>query len=63
MFGERHIHHVVNEYVEHYNLERPHKGLGYLRPIESDAPSPREGPVLYRKRLGGLLRSYHREVA
>ena len=25
---------VIGQYIEHYNLERPHKGLDYNRPIE-----------------------------
>ena len=24
LFGERHVRHVIDEYVEHYNHERPH---------------------------------------
>jgi putative transposase len=63
LFGERHVHYVVNEYVSHYNTERPHKGLDYHRPIESDVPLPREGPIQCRERLGGLLKSYYRDAA
>ena len=28
ILGERHLRHVVDEYVEHYHLERNHQGLG-----------------------------------
>jgi len=62
-FGERHLRHVIEQYVEHHNKERPHKGLGHRRPIEPDVPPPQHGPVRCRKRLGGLLRSYYREAA
>jgi len=56
LFGERHVRYVVEQYVEHYNLERPHKGLGYSRPVESDKPPTREGEVKCHERLGGLLK-------
>ncbi len=64
LFGERNVRHVIEQYMEHYNQERPHKGLDYRRPVETDeSPGPRDGPVLCRERLGGLLRSYYREAA
>lgn len=63
-FGERQVRYVVDQYVEHYNLERPHKGIDYLRPVEpAEQPECRDGPVLCKERLGGLLRSYYRQAA
>ena len=62
-FGERHVRHVVEQYVEHFNLERPHKGLGHRRPVEPAEAPCRDGPVVCRERLGGLLKSYQREAA
>jgi putative transposase len=61
--GQRQIQHVIGQYVEHHNLERPHKGLEYRRPREPATPPPRDGPVRCRERLGGLLKSYYREAA
>ena len=63
LFGEQGVRHAVEQYVEHHNLERPHKGLDYRRPVEPADAAPAEGPVLCRERLGGLLKSYYREVA
>jgi transposase InsO family protein len=64
LFSERHVRHVIEEYVEHYNLERPHGGIDHQRPVEHDGQhSSRDGPVLCRQRLGGLLKSYYREAA
>lgn len=63
LFGERHVRYVCTQYIEHYNEERPHKGLDYRRPVEPDAPPCRDGPVQCRERLGGLLKSYFREAA
>ena len=62
LFGERHVRYVIENYVEHYLTERPHRVLGH-RVIEREAPMPSEGPVLCRERLGGLLKTYYREAA
>ena len=62
-FSECQIRYVLEQYVEHHNLERPHKGLGYRRPVEPDMPLPRAGPIKCHERLGGLLKSYYREAA
>jgi putative transposase len=64
LFGERHVRYVIDQYVEHYDLERPHKGLDYRPPVESNGPSDcRDGPVLCQERPGGLLKSYCRRAA
>ena len=63
LFGEKHVRYVVEQYAEHHNLERPHKGLDYCRPIEPDSPPTKDGEVKCHKRLGGLLKSYYREAA
>jgi len=63
LFGESHLRHVIEEYVEHYNTERPHQGIGNRLITEPPGPPPRDGPVLCQERLGGLLKSYHREAA
>ena len=62
LFGERHVRHVIGEYVEHYNTERPHSGIDHDPPVRPQPPS-RDGPIICRERLGGLLKSYHREAA
>jgi len=62
-FGEKHVRYVVEQYVEHFLTERPHKGLEYRRPVEPEAPPPLDGPVKCHERLGGLLKSYYREAA
>lgn len=63
LFSERHVRYVVQSYVDHYNTERPHQGLGNRRVIEPPEPPPKEGPVRCRERLGGLLKTYYREAA
>ncbi len=63
LFGEKHVRYVIESFAEHYNKERPHKGLDYCRPVEPDDPPTMEGAVMCHERLGGLLKSYYREVA
>jgi transposase InsO family protein len=60
--GERHLHHLVREYVEHCHAERPHQGLGGAI-IEPDNDNAGQGRVVRRQRLGGLLSHYYREAA
>ena len=63
IFGERHLRHVIDEYMDHYHLDRPHQGLGN-RPLSGSTTSPGGIGVVRRSdRLGGLLKSYHREAA
>ncbi len=56
-FGERAMRYAINEYIVHYNTERPHQGIGN-RTISLDPESPPASAVMCRERLGGLLRSY-----
>jgi putative transposase len=58
--GERHLRLVLSEYVDHYNVHRPHRAL------HQDPPARRPHPptlaanvrVLRRDRLGGLIHEY-----
>jgi putative transposase len=66
--GERHLHHLVTHYVEHYNLERPHQAKGNVPLPDADGDEPRilpfpSGEVRCRERLGGLLKHYYRAAA
>jgi transposase InsO family protein len=65
-FGEASFRHAVTEYVEqHYLHERPHQGKDnkLLFPQHPSDPTPRDGPILCRERLGGMLKFYYREAA
>jgi len=66
IFGERHLRHVVKEFMVHYHRERFHQGLGGQL-IEKDSASASNnrvtGKVTRRSRLGGMLNFYVREVA
>jgi len=66
IFGQRHLGHLLREFVAHYHAERYHQGLGgqLIRPQglasnENGTPAA----IRCRSRLGGLLNFYHREAA
>jgi putative transposase len=66
--GESHLRHVVNEFVEHYNHERPHQGVGNVPLPDAGESEPSvlpfpAGEVRCRERLGGLLKHYYRAAA
>jgi transposase InsO family protein len=64
-FGEASLQRAVTEFIEHYHIERPHQGrdnaILFPRPVSD--PQPRDGPIICRQRLGGLLKFYHRKAA
>jgi putative transposase len=62
VFGERHLHLVMREYVDHYNGFRPHRGL------DLEIPDPGQvhrahGPIVRNSRLGGVINEYSRLAA
>ena len=59
--GRRHLERVLDEYVDHYNNERPHRGLQLHPPIGRLRGVNATGAIRCRSRLGGLLRGYSRE--
>ncbi len=65
MLGHRHLERVLGVYVEHYNRERPHRGLDLGTPIDPGraARACRRGPVERRDLLGGLVHEYSRAAA
>jgi len=60
-FGTRRFRRCVENYIEHFNTERHHQGLGHV-PIPADN-CRRLGRVRCRERLGGLLNDYYRATA
>jgi putative transposase len=59
ILGERHLHHVLTEYADHYNRHRPHRTLGQAPPSgRSISEAGRSLYVLRRDRLGGLIHEY-----
>jgi len=60
LFGAGHLRRALISYVEHYNADRPHQGLGNRLVTPRDGDPPTDGEVVADERLGGLLRSYRR---
>jgi transposase InsO family protein len=59
ILGERHLHHVLTEYADHYNRHRPHRTLGQAPPSgRSISEAGGSLYVLRRDRLGGLIHEY-----
>jgi putative transposase len=59
VISERHLRHVLAEYVDHYNSHRPHRSLGQHPPNGRDVPAPPDNVrVLRRDRLAGLIHEY-----
>ncbi len=63
--GPHHLDRVLATYAEHYNAERPHRGLGLgtperplLAPVAATVPRVKRRAV-----LGGLINEYHRVAA
>jgi putative transposase len=61
--GRRHLEHVLRIYTQHYNRERPHRGLALQPPQPQASAPPRHLDVQRRDHLGGLLHEYYRAVA
>jgi putative transposase len=62
LFGERSLRRAVDEYVAHHQHDRSHQGLANAIPFPraEDRVGSRDGPIICRERLGGLLKFYHR---
>jgi putative transposase len=62
-FGEKHLRHVIKEWVAHYHEDRPHQGIGNV-PLNGESAEPVDilsiEEVVCSERLGGLLKSYRR---
>ena len=62
-FSEGHLRHILNEWLAHYNTERPYQGVGNV-PLSGEAaegPGPlRLADVVCEERLGGLIKHYRR---
>jgi putative transposase len=67
ILGTRHLDHLLAEYIEYHNRERPHMSLDFATPMGRPPPA-RAGPVEPREircheRLGGVIKHYFRKAA
>jgi putative transposase len=68
VWGRRHLERVLDEYLQHSNDQRPHRGLDLAPPTVINGGSvPRvvRAPASIRRldRLGGLLHEYYQAAA
>jgi putative transposase len=63
ILGRRHLEHVLRTHINHYNRERPHRGLALQPPEAPPLRSPGGGHVHRRDRLGGLIHEYYKAAA
>jgi putative transposase len=61
IWHQRHLHHVLSEYLRHYNAARPHRGIDLQTPVPTAAPpvGPRD-EVTRVDLLDGLIHEYRR---
>ncbi len=64
ILNRRHLERVLRVFVEHYNMQRPHRALE-LQPPEPGKPlsTSTVGEVRRHDRFGGLIREYYRDAA
>ena len=65
---ERHLNHIVGEWVRYYHELRPHQAIGNVPPtVDGEAPAVVESlpldDIVCHQRLGGLLKHYERRAA
>ncbi len=60
--SEEQLRKALKEYLEYYNHERPHQGLGNRipEPRQEQDTEKRQGKIMRKQRLGGLLNVYFR---
>jgi len=68
IWGRRHLARVLDEYVRHYNEQRPHRSLDLRPPTMNNAGSVARiataaTAVQRRDRLGGLVHEYYQVAA
>jgi putative transposase len=61
IFGQRHLHAVLDQYAQHYNGRRPHRGQ-HLQPPRPDHPIADLTQTRIKRRpvLAGLINEYER---
>ena len=62
ILNERHLRHVLTEYVAFYNASRPHQGINQQTPIPRIEPKG-IGAIVRRDVLGGIVHDYYRRAA
>jgi len=61
ILNEIHLRHVMRDYVDYYDLARPHQGIGQQTPVPQLAQKP-TGAIQCRSILG-IINDYYRDAA
>ena len=61
--GARHLRHAVEEYAEHYHIERNHQGLDNRLIEERQGVVDMNSAIVRHERLGGVLNYYEQRAA
>nr|CRH05948.1 putative integrase core domain containing protein [Candidatus Magnetococcus massalia] len=63
-FSQSQLNYILSAWVDHYNHERPHRGVGRDNTVlDVNFSAARDGPIQCKERLGGIIKSYYREAA
>ena len=62
-FGEKSLRNAVGTFLDHFHTERNHQGLANRVIEPGEEIDRRNGEILCRERLGGMLRYYYRKAA
>ncbi|MEK6263054.1 MAG: integrase core domain-containing protein, partial [Planctomycetota bacterium] len=66
LFGQRHVDHIVGQWVAYYNRTRSHMERGCQPPIHEvpeEVPKLERDQIIVRSHVGGLVRSFERKAA
>jgi transposase InsO family protein len=59
IWNHRQLEHLLDEYVEHYNMHRPHRSLGQRAPTDPEVVAYRAGrPIRRHSTCSGLINEY-----
>jgi putative transposase len=58
IINQNHLRRVLKEYVDYYNLHRPHQGINQQTPIPH--PASTIGTIRRRNILSGIINDYYR---
>jgi putative transposase len=66
LFGQRHLDHIVGQWVAYYNTMRSHTERGHLPPVHDvpdEVPKLDRDQIMVRSYVGGLVKSFERRAA
>jgi putative transposase len=63
ILSDRHLWHIVTDYVAYLNHARPHQGIHQRIPCDPQLPDHAEGEIVSVPVLGGLHHDYRRKAA